>query len=85
MRQGCRAASWCGVPEPQGCLVGQPCVLLSLPFCSRLRFNSFFCLYLPLFSVLFFFIIILWSLDHSVNILSANEIKGQQLLDLSKN
>jgi hypothetical protein len=56
---------------------------------------SFLCLFVRGFrlfeSILFFlvfffitFLIIPWSLDHSVNILPANEIEGQQLLGLSK-
>jgi hypothetical protein len=36
-----------------------------------------------LFSIITF-LIIPWSLDHSVNILPANEIEGQQLLGLPK-
>jgi hypothetical protein len=45
------------------------------------------CLNLSLFfwfSSLLPFLVIPWSLDHFVNILSTNEIEGQQLLDLSK-
>jgi hypothetical protein len=44
------------------------------------------CTILPLSFVflLFTFLVILWSLDHYVNILPSNEIKSQQLLVLFK-
>jgi hypothetical protein len=87
MWRGCRAASQeSGEPVPRGWLFRHHVLLFSLPFlfvALAVQFVVRICLFLSFFSLLLF-LVIPWSFDHLVNILSTNKIECQQLLDLSK-
>jgi hypothetical protein len=76
----------CGKPVLRGWVVSSPCVFISLSFFSQFWFYKllFESIAFFWFSSLLPFLVIPWSLDHFVNILSTNETEGQQLLDLSK-
>jgi hypothetical protein len=87
MWRGCRVASQeNGEPVPRGWLFRHHVLLFSLPFlfvALVVQFVVQICRFFSFFSLLPF-LVIPWSFDHLVNILSTNEIEGQQLMDLSK-